>query len=62
MGTWSFPDTEIKRAVVWDSLGQLEGLKGRLQHVAGDDELFEHIDAAIARLLDLLNEAEEKGG
>ena len=60
MATWALPDTEIKRAVVWDAIGQLEGSKARLHHVAGDDQILDHINAAIARLHVLLNEGEEK--
>lgn len=56
MAVWAYPDTPEKQALVEEVIEQLDRLKERLYYVAGDDELFEHLDGAIIRLEQLLEE------
>ena len=50
MSTWAIPDTHEKRRKVREAIDKLELLKHDLHSVYGDDELFDHLDAAIAIL------------
>lgn len=50
MGTWAIPDTDEKKRKVREAIDRLELLKRDLHNVYGDDELFDHLDAAIAML------------
>ena len=56
MAVWAYPDTPEKQALVEEVIEQLDKIKERLYYVAGDDELFEHLDWAIIRLEQLQEE------
>lgn len=46
-GTWSLPETEGQRAL---AIKSLENWKTQYYSIVGDDEVFNGIDAAIARI------------